>query len=176
MKTMKIKTLISMMVISMLFISSISFAQQGNGQGNRQGNRQGNKSANVNAQNNRAQYSQANFYNRIPDLTDTQKEQIKTIRTKMMKEMLPLRNSLKEKMAHLNTLSTAETVDMKAVNKQIEEIGKIKTEMMKVGAKYRQEIRSLLTDDQRIFFDMHSPKMNKQGNRNHNNRRGNCRY
>jgi len=168
MKTTRIKTLLSMMIISMLLIGNLSFAQQGRGMGNKQGKKQ-------NTQMNKPMNKQGNMY-RIPDLTAEQKEQIKTIKTKMMKEMLPLRNLLKEKMAHLNTLSTTASVDMKAVNKQIEEIGKIKTDMMKVRAKYYQQIRAILTDDQRVFFDMHAPKMMKQGMKGHGKNKGNCRY
>ena len=39
----------------------------------------------------------------------------------------------------------------------IEDIGKIKTEMMKLREQHRQDIRKLLTDEQRVFFDAHQP-------------------
>jgi Spy/CpxP family protein refolding chaperone len=91
----------------------------------------------------------------IPDLTERQKEQIKELRTAHMKVVLPLKNQLAEKRAQLRTVSTAESVDMRMVNKLIEEMGAIKTQMMKERAAHYQEIRKLLTESQRLFLDAH---------------------
>lgn len=91
----------------------------------------------------------------LPDLTEKQKEQIKQLRTEHMKAMLPLKNQLMEKKARLHTLSTGEKVDMKAINDMIEEIGAIKTKIMKEQAAHRQEVRKLLTTEQRLMFDTH---------------------
>ncbi|UCF71686.1 MAG: periplasmic heavy metal sensor [candidate division WOR-3 bacterium] len=93
----------------------------------------------------------------IPDITEQQKEQIKSLRVEHMKEMKPLRNQLAEKKARLNTLTTADKVDMSEVNKIIDEIGKMKTGIMKLKEQHRQDVRKLLTDDQRLFFDSHQP-------------------
>jgi Spy/CpxP family protein refolding chaperone len=93
------------------------------------------------------------FLDRIPDITDEQKEQIKEFKTDHLKEILPLRNQIEEKKAHLKTLSNAEKVDMATVNKTIEEIGQLKMEMAKKRAAHRQEIRNILSEDQRIYFD-----------------------
>jgi len=173
---MKNKTLVSTMLVIMLMLVSVGFAQNGNGNGQQKGKKaNGNKSS---------MYHHKKGMNNIPNITDAQKEQIKKLRTENMKAMLPLKNSLMEKKAHLNTLSTSESVDMKAINKQIDEISKIKAKMMKQKAKMRQDVRALLTDDQRIYFDMHSgQKMGKgkghhkghKGNGNHH-KNGNCRY
>ena len=91
----------------------------------------------------------------LPDLTEKQKEQVKQLRTKHMKAMLPLKNQLMEKKARLHTLSTGEKVDMKEINDMIEEIGAIKTKIMKEQAAHRQEVRKLLTAEQRLMFDTH---------------------
>ncbi len=91
----------------------------------------------------------------IPDLTEKQKEQIKDLRTEHLKAMLPLKNQLMEKRARLHTLSTGENVNMKEINKITEEIGALKTRMMKEHAAHRQEVRKLLTEEQRVFFDAH---------------------
>ncbi len=93
----------------------------------------------------------------IPDLTEKQKEQIKQVRTEHLKAMLPLKNQLMEKRARLHTVSTSENVNMKEINDIIEEIGAIKTQMMKERAAHRQEVRSLLTEEQRVIFDAHKP-------------------
>jgi len=91
----------------------------------------------------------------IPDMTEKQKEQIKELRIEHLKAMLPLKNQLMEKKARLNTLSTSENANMKEINNMIEEIGAIKTRMMKERAAHRQEVRTLLTAEQRLMFDMH---------------------
>jgi Spy/CpxP family protein refolding chaperone len=133
------------MVTMFIFSTSLS-AQKGNMNG---------------MKNNKSKYTyhQQNQFQRIPDITDSQKDQLKTLRTKMMKESLPIKNKLMEQKAHLNTLSTAENPDMKSINKQIELIGKSKTEMMKVKSNFRQEVRKILTEEQRVFFDTHKGHM-----------------
>jgi Spy/CpxP family protein refolding chaperone len=42
---------------------------------------------------------------------------------------------------------------MDAAEAVIEEIGDLRTEIMKIRYTTRQEIRSLLTEDQRVWFD-----------------------
>ena len=98
----------------------------------------------------------------IPDLTDAQQTKLKEMRTAHMKEMMPMKNELKEKQAHLQTLQTADKPDMNAINKEIDEIGVIKTSMAKKHAAFRQEVRKILTDDQRVYFDMHAGQMHKK--------------
>ena len=99
--------------------------------------------------------------NKIPDITEQQIEQIKDLKTKHMKEVLPLRNQLQEKEAQLQTVSTGEKVNMDKVNKTIEEISAIKLSMAKKRAAHRQQIRQLLTEDQRVVFDSFSMKKGK---------------
>ena len=98
---------------------------------------------------------------RIPDITEKQKEQIKEIRTDHMKEVLPLRNQVREKEAHLQTISTGENVNLEKVNKTIEEISALKMNMAKKRAAHRQEIRKVLTEDQRVIFDSFRMKKGK---------------
>ncbi|MEH0153802.1 Spy/CpxP family protein refolding chaperone [Limibacter armeniacum] len=90
---------------------------------------------------------------RIPGLTDEQHEKIKAIHVKYGKEMLPIRNEIKEQKAKLNSLQTAENVDMKAINKTIDNISKLKGDLMKQRAASHQEVRALLNDEQRLFLD-----------------------
>ncbi len=126
---------ISALLVVMLAIAFSSTAQQ------RQGSPQ--------------QKKQMKFENRdmLPDLTDAQKDQMKAIRIKGMKANQALKNQLMEKRAHLNTLSSADKADMKAINKQIDEISVLQASMQKVRAANKQEVRSILTDDQRVMFD-----------------------
>lgn len=93
----------------------------------------------------------------IPDLTEKQKEKIKELRVEHMQELQQLRNQLGEKKARLRTLSTDVKVDMDEINRVIEDVGEMRTEMMKMRAQHRQDIRELLTDEQRVIFDAHQP-------------------
>ncbi len=100
----------------------------------------------------------------LPDLTEEQEKKIKEIKTEKQKVMLDYRNQLREKKAHLQTVSTGGKVDMNEVNKTIEEIGAVKISIAKNKAEVRQKIRNILTDEQRVQFDLHygKRKMHKQ--------------
>lgn len=103
----------------------------------------------------------------IPDLTEDQKEQIKEMRTMHMKEIMPLKNELNEKEAHLQTISTGDNVDLNKVYATIDEIAEIKVNTAKKRAAFKQEVRKVLTEDQRVFFDMHSIHGHKKQKMNH---------
>jgi len=133
----------------LLFVTGSVFAQGNQG---RKGNFDG-----------QGRMNKADRFMNIPDLTDAQKTQLKDMRTANMKEMLPLRNEIQEKQAHLKTVSTGDNVNMNDVNKTLEELSAIKLVMAKKRAAHRHEIRKILTDDQRVFFDMHAGNKMKKG-------------
>ena len=89
----------------------------------------------------------------IPDLTEEQQNKIDDLRTDHQKSMLQYRNQMQEKRAKLNTLRTAEKTDMTAIDKTIDEIGTLQTQMMKERETHHQKVRGLLTDKQKVFFD-----------------------
>lgn len=91
--------------------------------------------------------------NKIPDLTDQQKKDIEKIGLDMKKKSLPITNELREKRAHLNTLKTTEPIDQKAIDKEIEAIGKLRTDLAKLKEGTRIKVRNVLTDEQKIIFD-----------------------
>jgi len=90
----------------------------------------------------------------IPDLTEDQKKKIKDLKTPLHKEILPLKNQLAEKKAHLKTLQTADKADLKSINTTIDEMTQLQSQIMKKRAAHPQAVRALLTDEQRIAFDM----------------------
>jgi len=102
-----------------------------------------------------------NCFSNIPDLTEEQETQIEEIRVSHMKEMQKYYNTLNEKRAKLRTLQTKDNPDMNEINSVIEEMGEIRTEKHKARAKHHQEVRSLLNDEQKIYFDKHKMRMNK---------------
>lgn len=87
------------------------------------------------------------------NLTDAQKEQMKTIRTDTQKQMMPLKNQLQEKEARMKTLTTNENVDMAQVDALIDEMAALRAEMRKIKERKKQETRSILTEEQRVIFD-----------------------
>lgn len=133
MKTTRLKLAISSLIISVLLISNVAKAQQGQGQ--------------------MPQRNQAQCSSQIPDLSEDQKSQITKLKTQALKETTTFRNQLAEKRAHLKTLSTAENADQKAIDAEIDAISSLRAKIMKVQAKLRQDIRALLSDDQRVYFD-----------------------
>ena len=95
----------------------------------------------------------------IPNLTDEQKSKIKDLKIAHFKEVQPLRNKLGELRARERTLTTADKPDMKAINANIDEITNVQNQLMKARESHRQQIRALLNDEQRIYFDMHGMQM-----------------
>ena len=98
----------------------------------------------------------------IPDLTEEQEGKIEELRLSQMKEMMAAHNKINEKKARLKTLQTQDNADMDAIYNVIDEIGEIKTEMHKKKAKHHQEVRSLLNEEQKVYFDKHM-MMKKSG-------------
>jgi len=97
----------------------------------------------------------ARFEMGIPKLTADQKTKIEGMRVKHLKEVTPLKNEMVEKKAHLNTLESAEKVDRDAINKTIDEISALQGKIMKMKVNHRLDVASVLTDDQKVFFNAH---------------------
>ena len=138
--------LLTVAMVSLMFISVNTFAQKGNCEGSNghKGNGKG-----------------AGIENKIPDLTEKQKADIEQIQLDGKKEMLPITNGLGVKRAELQTLRTAEKIDQKAIDAKVKEIGNLRTQMMSLREQRVQKIRSVLTDDQKVVFDSHKGKHSK---------------
>jgi Spy/CpxP family protein refolding chaperone len=94
------------------------------------------------------------------NLSDAQKDAFKQSMLAMQKEIKPLRNELGEALAHQKTLVSADTPDLKAIDKNLDKIGDLKTEMAKIRAKYQLEMRAQLTPEQQMKFDLKKGRMN----------------
>jgi Spy/CpxP family protein refolding chaperone len=90
-----------------------------------------------------------------PNLTTEQKTKMKELRLTHYKQVLPLKNQLGELKAKQKTLTTAENPDLKLINANIDEITKVKNQLMKSREQMHQQVRALLTDEQRMAFDTH---------------------
>jgi len=104
----------------------------------------------------------------ILDLSEEQRSKIGELRLDLMKESLPLRNKLNENRARFKSLSTAENVDMNAINELIDENVKLQADLQKKAALNHQNIRELLTEDQRVVFDSGSRRRMAMMGRMHN--------
>jgi Spy/CpxP family protein refolding chaperone len=117
----------------------------------------------------------------IPDLTEAQETKLDKFRTAHLKEMTTFKNELKIKKAELRLLQTADKVDAKAVDAKIDEITNLKNKMMKATASHREDVRGVLTDEQRVYFDAHAGRGNgtrghRPGGRGHGNGAGQGNY
>ena len=107
------------------------------------------------------------------DLTKDQQKKMDEMRTVMMKERLQFQNQVAEKKAHLKTLSMADEPNMTEINKTIDEMYALKAEFAKKKAAHQQDVRNLLTPEQRLKFDMkHANK--GMGMRGPGHGQGNC--
>lgn len=158
MKTLKLKTLIVTATILLLSVSS-SFAQRGMG---------------IRANQNKGMYMQQNrFCVTALDLSDEQQTQIDELRLSHLKNMQTNRNKMNELRARKQTLMTSDS-ELKEVNSVIDEMSVLHTKMMKVTAKHRKDVRSLLNDEQKIIFDSHNERGMHRGHGFRNGRgRGN---
>lgn len=145
MKKFNLKTL----VLSTLVLCSVSLMAQGYGRGNCDGNGPRSKGFQQGMQ-------RGERMEEFLELSDDQKTKIETLRVAHQKEMLPLKNELGEKQAKMQTLASAENADMKSINALIDEMSVIKTKMAKMRAAHKQDVRKLLSPEQRVKFDSKS--------------------
>jgi Spy/CpxP family protein refolding chaperone len=82
------------------------------------------------------------------ELSDEQEEEITSLRTQHYKEITPLRNQMAELKARERTLLSEESVDMKAVENNIDEQTDLMNSMKKMQTKHRLAIKDVLTDEQ----------------------------
>lgn len=163
MKANSLKMMVTLVVIVLMGLSTDLLAQRGNGNGQRNGSGNGNGNGNAfgNCQN-------------IPNLTDAQKTSIEKLQLKQKKGMLQNSNKLRELNAKLNTQRTADNASITEINKTVDAITTVKNKQMKQREAHKQEIRNLLTADQRVMFDSRQARKNGKGNRGGNKgRKGN---
>jgi len=150
----KMKKLNQIVIITMLMLPfTVTAQQRGNGPGN------GGNGDQIQRRDGSGMMAA------IPDLTAEQQDKIKTIHLNMMKESLPIKNKLGENKAKMKTLQTADNPDMKAINTLIDESAKLEADLKKKRAANHQEVRKLLTDEQRVIFDSRSGQMRARADR-----------
>ena len=117
-----------------------------------------------------AEYRMKPDFQKTDFLTEEQKEAFKKLRLETAKELKPLKNELRELMAHQQTLATADNADLKAINKNIDKMSEVKADIAKIMARQHQAFRSQLNEEQLIIFDSRQHKMHPV-NQNQKNKR-----
>lgn len=93
----------------------------------------------------------------IPALTPEQRSAIRDLRTAHIKKTELIRAEIGEKEARMNTLRLAEKADEKAIDRTIDEIAKLRGDLMKEREAHHRQVKSLLTEEQRVHFDARNP-------------------
>lgn len=92
-------------------------------------------------------------------LSDAQKQSFKKAKLALMKTELPVKNIIREKKEELRTLSTQDNVDLTKVNALIDEIENSKIKLMQAKAEHYYNLRSTLSDEQKLKFDLHTSRI-----------------
>ncbi|MGB8953128.1 MAG: Spy/CpxP family protein refolding chaperone [Candidatus Aminicenantales bacterium] len=88
----------------------------------------------------------------FPDLTAEQASKIQKLKLEFEKEMLPLRQKMQALSLDFRTLM-AEKADLSKLGVKIDEMSKVRAEMKKKSLAHHQQIRGLLTEEQKASFD-----------------------
>jgi len=156
---MKMKKMLIAVIVAATFIAGTTsglFAQQGHGQRKTDGKECHQKFDGD---------GHGMKCNKLPGITEEQKQKIRDLKTANLKPRTQLKNQIAEKRARLNTLQAGDEVDMKTINKTIDEMTALRAEMQKNMVALHQDIRKLLTDEQRAIYDSHKGKR-KSGHKN----------
>lgn len=87
-------------------------------------------------------------------LTEEQKAKAAKMRLEFKKVKFLIKAQIKVKKVELATLVTQDNADQAAIEKKIEEILGLKREKMRSKYAYKVALRSMLTPEQRVLFDM----------------------
>ena len=88
-----------------------------------------------------------------PVLRPDQKEAIEQLRLDLRKEMNLINLQIKEKRVQLQILEREDKPNLKKIDSKIDEITQLTNKRMKLAAKHRVDVRSILDDKQKAMFD-----------------------
>jgi Spy/CpxP family protein refolding chaperone len=106
------------------------------------------------------------------DLTEEQQEEISTLRIEHHKEITPLKNKMAELRARERTLLSEEDVDMKAVEKNIDEQTDLLNNIRKLQIGHRLNVKNILNDEQVMKMQQGRRFSHRDGFYGKGNRRG----
>jgi Spy/CpxP family protein refolding chaperone len=88
-------------------------------------------------------------------LTDDQSKQIDKLRLEYKQKTYPIKAKIQAAKIELAMLMMAAAPKQKDIDKKIDEILKLKGEKMRLKAAHKISVRKLLTEEQRVQFDLH---------------------
>ncbi len=108
---------------------------------------------------------------KIHDLTVEQQAAMEQLRINHFRKAELIRAEIGEKEARLVTLRLAEKEDVKAIDNAIDDISKLRGDLMKLREAHQREIKALLTESQKAYYDARKGK-GRKGNGNGNGNKG----
>ena len=97
------------------------------------------------------------------DLSQEQREQVKEQRLAFYKAVLDEENQVGELRAKKRTILSGDPVDKNKLYACLTELNQLQVQIQKERISHHQDIRSLLTEEQRIVFDVHNHHGKKHG-------------
>jgi len=88
-----------------------------------------------------------------PVFTDEQKEEIKAIHERYEEERVELSNRIRVLRMEMNDLLGADEPDFDDIEDKLEAVHAVRLEQAKLRLRIHQDVRPLLSDDQRALFD-----------------------
>ncbi|MDY0076948.1 MAG: periplasmic heavy metal sensor [Bacteroidales bacterium] len=147
MKNLKINLTTLVAAFAMLALISFDASAQNFGRGNARANGQNN------VQGPGMGYGRGDCTAIIPDLTEDQEANILKLRNEHFRNAEIKRAEIIEKQAKLNSLRVTKNQDAAAIDKNIDELASLRASLMKEREAHRREVKNLLTDDQKVWFD-----------------------
>lgn len=109
---------------------------------------------------------------KILDLSEEQRSKMVDLQLKLQKEMIPLRSKVQSLQGELKLAQTAEQFDQAKVEKLLNELQSVRTQMQLKRIQHQQQVRSLLNAEQRKKFDAHLLRAGGDGPGKFRERRG----
>lgn len=103
------------------------------------------------------------YMKQMLNLTEQQQEQIKTLKLEHYKAMKPFKAEMGELKAKKKNLMSQDVVDVKAVNKVIDQQTDLMSKMQKNQVKHTLAFREILTDEQQMLLDQKRRQAGKLG-------------
>jgi len=101
----------------------------------------------------------ANFQS---NFSEEQLVKMKELRLEYAKNSLEIKNKLKVLTAEYHGMMTGEKQDLNAINKKIDQMQELKTQLFKMSTKHKLDVRNLMSEEQKIQIDSRMSK--GQGN------------
>ncbi len=88
----------------------------------------------------------------IPDLIDTQQEQLQALQLKHLREILPIENEIQLKKLELIGLWQGEKLEAQKIIAKVKELSELKSKLALARVNHQLEIYKILTPEQRKSF------------------------